>query len=90
MIPKIGDIVTVKIKEEAYYSNYCGRPECYLEPTDRAVVVDPKVPKVCLVPVDATHDKSYYFCLVDFDKDGRVWRAGINYCNLVKVKKETP
>ena len=77
MKPQIGDVVTCKTREQAYYSNYGGPPECWFEPGDMGLVASVDVPYVCHIK-----GKSMTFCCVDFAKDGRKWRAGIDPKNL--------
>ncbi|MEK9137383.1 MAG: hypothetical protein AAB393_09690 [Bacteroidota bacterium] len=40
-----------------------------------------KVPKVCRTP------GGDYFCCIDFIKDGREWRAGVDYGNIKLLKR---
>jgi hypothetical protein len=66
---KQGDIITVKNPTVAYYSGYGGLPGCSLESGETAKVINPKVP--------AVFGHRHYFCLVEFDKLGRTWRAAL-------------
>ncbi len=77
---RLGDVVTVNEREEAYYSGYAGNPVCFLEPGEPGVIGAVKVPKVRLTA------GGLYFCCVDFVKGGRQWRAGVDYGKLKLVK----
>lgn len=74
----VGDVVTVKRREEAYYSTYGGNPECWLEPGEIATVKSVDVPAV-------TSNRT--FVCADFQKYGRTWRVGLLRDN-VKVVTE--
>jgi hypothetical protein len=74
----IGDTITVKVREEAYYSGYAGRPVCWLEPGETAIVAAVDVPSVWRERVS--------FLCADFVRDGRTWRIGVLYGNVRKVK----
>ena len=76
----VGDVVTVTEREEAYYSNYAGNPLCFLEPGETGVIGAVKVPKVFRTP------GGNFFCCIDFDKNGREWRAGVDYGKIKLVK----
>lgn len=43
---KVGDIVTCRVPQQAYYSGYAGRPDCSFEPGDLGIVVNVEVPYV--------------------------------------------
>jgi hypothetical protein len=73
MKPQIGDVVTCKVREEAYYSNYGITPECWFEPGDMAVVASVDVPKIW--------HRGTFIC-ADFEKDGRKWRVGLDPKNI--------
>lgn len=78
---KVGDIVTVTEREECYYSGYAGNPVCFLEPGEPGVIGAVKVPKVFRTP------GGDYFCCIDFVKNGREWRAGVDYGKITLVKR---
>ena len=78
---RVGDVVTVTEREEAYYSGDGWRPMCFLEPGETGVIGSVKVPKVYRTP------GGDYFCCVDFVKGGRQWRAGVDYGKLKLVKR---
>lgn len=75
--PQIGDVVTCRAREEAYYSNYGGLPECWFEPGDTGIIAAVDVPYVYHIK-----GKSMAFCCVDFTKDGRKWRVGMDPKNI--------
>ena len=75
---KIGDQITVRCREEAYYSGYGGLPKCWLEPGEVAVVASVNVPKIW--------HRGTFIC-ADFEKDGRKWRIGVDPKNV--LRKET-
>ena len=78
---RVGDIVTVIEREEAYYSGYAGNPVCFLEPGETGMIGAVKAPKV-------RHTSGgLYFCCVDFVKGGRQWRAGVDYGKLKLVQR---
>jgi hypothetical protein len=63
------ETVTPSKPVQAYYSNYGGLPECFLEPGDIARVIAKKVPSV--------RGPRPYFTLVEFEKLGHTWRASL-------------
>ena len=85
--PKIGDVVTCKHPTEAYYSNYGITPFCEFTPEDTGIVAA-IAPKVRMTPKDATHDGLPDFACVDFEKNGRQWRVGLNFCNVIIVTRK--
>ena len=77
---KVGDRVTVTARQRAYYSGYAGNPVCFLEPGEEGVIGAVKVPKV-------THSPGgHYFCCIDFVKNGRSWRTGVNYGEIQRLR----
>lgn len=77
--------VTVRVPIPASYSGYGGNPIQSLRPGMVATVASVRVPKVRIVP-GAGKDKRDVFCNVTFTGDnGAEWRAGVHYCNLVRV-----
>lgn len=88
---KIGDKVTVTSRQEAYYSNFAGNPECFLEVGETGIIGSVKVPKVTL-PRNAKEtlkpfDKFYeYFCCIDFEKNGKTYRTSASYPQIRRVK----
>lgn len=79
---KIGDIVTVKQRVEAYYSGYAGTPICFLEPGEEGVISAVEMPKVRKTP------GGYYFYCIDFVKYNREWRTSASYRNIVLVHRK--
>ena len=84
---KVGDQVTCKSAEEAYYSGYAGNPECSFEPGDTGTVAAVEVPYV-------TRRNSTFVC-VDFQKEGvscgshgEPWRVGLDYSNIKVLPNE--
>jgi len=75
----VGDRVTVTVRQEAYYSGYAGNPVCFLEPGEEGVIGAVKVPKVTRSP------GGDYFCCIDFVKDGRTWRDGVNKGEIRRI-----
>ena len=83
--PQIGDRVTCREREEAYYSRYVGNPECWFEPGDVGTVASVDVPVVRNTRGHLT------FCCIDFYKGGipygkhgdSPWRVGLYYDNIV-------
>ncbi len=80
---KVGDQVTCRQREEAYYSGYYGNPICWFEPSDIGIVKQIDVPYVT---------SNGTFTVVDFMKPPlpngcQVWRVALNPLNVVKVKK---
>ena len=73
-----GDQVTCRERVEAYYSNYGITPECWFEPGDVGVVVKTGVPSVWTGGAPT-------FVVVDFHKNGRLWRVGIGNNNLRRI-----
>jgi len=72
---KIGDKVTCKNPEEAYYSGRDGRPKQNFEPG--------MIGKVGAVDVPPVRGKGGNFCCVDFiGVDGKTWRCAVKYPNL--------
>ena len=77
---KVGDIVTITERMEAYYSKYVGNEECFLEPAETGVIAAVRVPKVRSSP------GGDYFCCIDFQKYGRKWRTSASYQFIKRVK----
>lgn len=67
--PNPGTTVTPLKRTEAYYSGYAGRPECFLEPGDRATVVSVDVP-----PVTGPRGN---FLTADFARGGMRWTVAL-------------
>ena len=67
--PSPGTTVTPIRRTEAYYSGYGGRPECFLEPGDRATVVSVDVP-----PVIGPRGN---FLTADFARGGMRWTVAL-------------
>jgi len=61
--------VTPIRRTEAYYSKYAGRPECFLEPGERATVVSVDVP-----PVTGRRGN---FLTADFARGGERWTVSL-------------
>lgn len=81
---KPGDKVTCKIAEEAYYSNYAGRPRTVFNPGDIGTVacIAPKV----RITSGISKDKKDTFLVVDYtDAYGMMHRVGLNHINAVKM-----
>ena len=78
---RVGDMVTVTERREAYYSGYGGNSECFMEPSDVGVVGAVKVPKVFLTPGGP------YFCCIDFEKHGRKWRTSASYPLIILIRR---
>jgi hypothetical protein len=78
---KVGDRVTVKAREEGYYSTYSGKPAIFLEPGMVAVVGAIGVPSV--------RREYVFFVCVDFycPATGKIERAGVDYPNICKIRK---
>ena len=79
--PKIGDLVTCKVRREAFYSGYAGNPECWFEPGMVGVVGNVDSPFV-------RGTEALGVC-VDFDgpmkfpeKNGNRWRCKLRRENL--------
>ena len=79
----VGDQVTCKQPEEAYYSGYAGEPKCSFEPGDVGTVAAVDVPYVT--------GRNTTFVCVDFYKEGIIyneahggdpWRVGLDYSNI--------
>lgn len=83
MKPKIGDLVTCKIAVQAYYTtNVWFKPG--MIGTVKAIT-----PKVRIVYGDE-YDRAADFAVVDFqcEETGKTERTSLNFCNVVKIKKE--
>ncbi len=80
MTLRVGDRVTVTTRQQAYYSGYAGNPVCFLEPGEEGVIGAVKVPKVRRTPGGDC------FCCIDFVRDGRTWRTGVNYGEIKRVR----
>ncbi len=88
---KIGDRVTCKREESAYYSGYAGNPVVIFKPGMVGVVGAVKVPYV-----QTRSGQNSYFVCVDFKVPGvfsgnpkfgnDTWRVGLDYSNIVKAK----
>jgi hypothetical protein len=82
----VGMRVTVRDRQQAYYSGYAGHPVCFLEPGMEGVLAVVDVPYVRY-----RKGNSASFACVDFDgplhgNPGRTeWRAGVDPKNLVPV-----
>jgi len=74
-----GRIAVVTQRIAAYYSNYGGLPECFLEPGESARIIAEKIPSV--------RGPRLYFTLVEFEKNGRTWRASLYPGEFTKVPK---
>lgn len=72
---KIGDKVTVKERNLVYYSSI------HLEPDEVGTVGAVDVPYVIHIK-----GNSISFVCVDFIRDGKEYRAGVDYKNLKRVK----
>lgn len=84
--PKVGDKVTCKFEEQAYYSGYGGQSEASLKPGDEAVVAA-IAPKVSLPQKGAQLppgiDRCSHFAVVDFvTSSGERRRTGLNFANV--------
>ena len=77
---QIGDTVTVTKRKKGYYSACGGNPECYLEPGERGAIVAVRVPKLRKTP------GGDYFCCIDYEKYGKIWRTSSNYADIMKIK----
>lgn len=86
--PQIGDKVTCKLEQYAYYSNYGGNPVLIFKPGMIGVVVSiaPKVSKIKGSRFDNKDD----FLVVDYiaPETNRIERVGLDYINVVVVKEE--
>lgn len=81
----LGDVVTTRRPEKAYYSGYAGNPLCFFTEADRGIVGAVKVPYVA-----KTYAHGDYFVCVDFEKYGDVWRVGLDYADIVKLDEPWP
>jgi len=77
---QIGDTVTVTKRKEGYYSAYAGNPECYFEPGEKGTIGSVRVPKVRRTP------GGDYFCCIDYEKYGKIWRTAVNYADILIIK----
>jgi hypothetical protein len=78
----LGDIVTTKVRKEAYYSNYGGRVECWFEPGDKGKVISLKVPVVIRLK-----GKPLFFNRVEFEKFGQVWSVALYPAETQRLKE---
>jgi len=79
MVYKIGDRVTCKVPEDAYYSGYAGRPKVSFTPGMVGTVDAVRVPSVWRARVS--------FTCVDFeDETGRPQRVGLLDGNIRKIR----
>ena len=75
-----GDVITVRQREEAYYSDYAGNPVVWFEPGDEAVVNSgEKMPSV--------YRDNVSFITADFVRDGKKWRIGPITSNIRLVRR---
>lgn len=80
---KIGDFISPKVAEPAYYSGYGGRPVKDFEPDEagRIAAIVPKVKR------QKYSRESYFFMVYFVGKDERVWQAGVDIKNALKCPK---
>ena len=83
----VGTLVTCKITEKPY--SY----QSMLE-EERSLFVPGKIGKIAAITpkvfiskqTDPRLDKRPYFYCVDWEENGKTYRAGINHINIVRVK----
>lgn len=63
------ELVTPTKPIQAYYSDYGGLPECFLEPGESARIIAKRVPSV--------RGPRPYFTLIEFEKLGHTRRASV-------------
>jgi hypothetical protein len=84
---KIGDRVTCRFAESAYYSRYAGRPEILFKPGMVGTIasITPKVKITTGQGKDSRPD----FLVVDYEapETGQTERVGLNYDNAVLLPK---
>ena len=77
----VGDRVTTKTAEPAFYSGYALNPEQWFNPGMVGTVARVNVPCVA-----HQKGKPYSYNFIDFiGKNGKVWRVGLYSRDLVKV-----
>jgi len=89
---KVGDKVTCKQEEAAYYSGYAGNPVVIFKPGMVGIVGSVKVPYV-----RTSRGQNSYFVCVDFKVAGvfqgnpkcgnDTWRVPLDYVNIVNIVK---
>jgi hypothetical protein len=84
-LPQVGDKVTCKLAEPAYYSNYGGNPVMIFKPgmVGTVATIAPKVRKVKGPGCDGKDD----FLVVDYHapETNATQRVGLNFCNAEVV-----
>lgn len=86
---QVGDKVTCKVPEHAYYSGYGGQPEMVFRPGYVGTVAA-IASKVRMTPKqlrNKAHDGKADFLVVDYDCPitKETQRVGLDFCNAVKV-----
>ena len=83
----IGTLVTCKVEERPYSYQYMPEEKKRLFTPGKVGTVAAIPPKVSISKqTDERLDKKPYFYCVDWEENGVQYRAGINHCNLVKIK----
>lgn len=80
----VGMRVTCRERVEAYYSGRNGNPVVYLEPGTVGIVGAVDVP--CTTYAYRIDGGTATFVCVDFEQDGKTWRAALYYNNIAFVK----
>jgi hypothetical protein len=71
-------VIEANVRKEAYYSNYGGLPECFIEKGDLALLPHPET------------KSSWKYGLADFHKDGKDWRVLFSSKSDFKIVQYLP